>query len=611
MSRVQEIEAAVGEDELLTSGARGDTAWIILIAATEAQNRLLQGKNSRVQKDLHGDAARGAKQNFRRISLSRGASAERGIADWEWGAMSENVNDLQAKPRMQKRLMFRALLGVALIVAGLLLVLPRRRHEKTFLIDAGGCGLTTTVIEPPEEARGTVILLHGLAANRKIMEYFAHGFAGMGLRVLVPDLPGHGSTGGAFSAARAEECSESLLHELRSRGMAAPESTILAGHSMGGAIAIRLAARVPVAGVIAISPAPMRAAHGVGSAALLYDDPPALAPFSEVISGGWEFDAMRGNAADLLQSERDVHSKYVVVPRATHASLLTSPLAMRSAQDWAAKALHIDGKVAPLPSRWPLLGAMFGVAGLLLLAGPFVREAAGKTFGEKTIPLEESTSAIPWWRAAIEIICVSAAVVGLLRYRAPVNAFRLFEGDYLTGFLLFVGVVLVALHWTECRDTFAFRSLSGLWTIFAAVVLFLLFSAWFELSLTEAWLDGARWQRFPLLFVAVLPWLMAEELVLGPLAGKRLAGGRARKWPRLLRGMFHRLLFWLALLAGIMFLHSGEMLLVLLAPYFLLFSILHRWGMDVVREVSGSAAAAALFGAILLAGFFLVIFPLH
>jgi hypothetical protein len=74
--------------------------------------------------------------------------------------------------------------------------------------------------------------------------------------------------------------------------------------------------------------------------------------------------------------------------------------------------------------------------------------------------------------------------------------------------------------------------------------------------------------------------------------------------------MLYRLLLWLALVFGIVALHSGEILLLLLAPYFAVLSIPHRRGMDVVREVTGSAAAATLFGAILLAGFFLVIFPL-
>ena len=90
---------------------------------------------------------------------------------------------------------------------------------------------------------------------------------------------------------------------------------------------------------------------------------------------------------------------------------------------------------------------------------------------------------------------------------------------------------------------------------------------------------------------------------MGPVAAKGT-------WKRLLRGLFYRLVFWLPLVLAIFVLHSGEILLVLLAPYLAILSIPHRWGMDVVREVTGSAAAAALFGAILLAGFFLVIFPL-
>jgi hypothetical protein len=74
--------------------------------------------------------------------------------------------------------------------------------------------------------------------------------------------------------------------------------------------------------------------------------------------------------------------------------------------------------------------------------------------------------------------------------------------------------------------------------------------------------------------------------------------------------MFYRLLLWLTMVFGILIMHSGEVLLVLLAPYFAAVSIAQRWGMEVVREVTGSAAAAALFGAILLTGFCLVIFPL-
>src|SRR5437016_12767532 len=108
------------------------------------------------------------------------------------------------------------------------------------------------------------------------MSCLAHGFAEQGLRVYLPDLPGHGRPPGLFSPASAEHCGEALLRELLARGMIDPDRTILAGHSMGGAIAERIASRVPVAGLIAISPAPMRAAHGVTTEKLLYSDPAML-----------------------------------------------------------------------------------------------------------------------------------------------------------------------------------------------------------------------------------------------------------------------------------------------------------------------------------------------
>ena len=63
-------------------------------------------------------------------------------------------------------------------------------------------------------------------------------------------------------------------------------------------------------------------------------------------------------------------------------------------------------------------------------------------------------------------------------------------------------------------------------------------------------------------------------------------------------------------MGGVFVLHSGQILMGLLAVYLALFSLLQRSGMDIVREETGSAAATALFGAILQAGFCLVIFPI-
>ena len=74
--------------------------------------------------------------------------------------------------------------------------------------------------------------------------------------------------------------------------------------------------------------------------------------------------------------------------------------------------------------------------------------------------------------------------------------------------------------------------------------------------------------------------------------------------------MLLRAFLWIVLAGGIYILHSGEILLGLMALYFALLFALQRRGMDVVRKSTGSAGAAAVFGAILLAGFCLVIFPI-
>src|SRR2546421_1484133 len=163
---------------------------------------------------------------------------------------------------MKLRNAIRAVVGIVLCVAGFLMARVNRYREATVLVDANGCRLVTDVIDlRRDDAAGSVVLFHGLAANKKIMSYLAHGFAEQNLRVFVPDLPGHGRTQGPFSFARAETCAQSLIAQLAAHQAIDPKRTILAGHSMGGAIAFRTAAHSEFAGVVAISPAPMRAAH--------------------------------------------------------------------------------------------------------------------------------------------------------------------------------------------------------------------------------------------------------------------------------------------------------------------------------------------------------------
>jgi pimeloyl-ACP methyl ester carboxylesterase len=511
---------------------------------------------------------------------------------------------------MKSRQAIRALAGVLLCATGLWLALPAPYREKTFIFNADGCRLETTIVEKQGGgAQGSVLLFHGISANKKIMLYLARGLAEQGLRVYVPDLPGHGRTPGPFSPARAEQCGESLFHELLAQGMISADRTILAGHSMGGAIAERIAARVPVAGLIAISPAPMRAAHGLTAEKLLFSDPPDLPPHSLVMVGSLELASMRLNAFDLVTTRRDGTAKYIEIPGASHVSVIFNSAAMRTSQQWSAQVLNLSSTEA-LPSHRPLIGALGGFVGILLIAGPFLRETTGKNRRE-----EVATGAVIGLpRLLLEFAAGSVLIVLLLRFGrpaseggpykwVPLKVIGLFQGDYLASVLLFLGALLVMTHWKAVRKALANSPRQLFAAGFAGVVLLLLSTAWFDLTFYEAWLTGAKWVRFPLLLIVFFPYLLAEETLLGPVQpGKR---GRRTAFALILR-----LISWGAMMGGVVILHNGEILMGLLAGYLALFNIAQRGGMDIVRTESGSAAATALFGAILLAGFCLVIFPL-
>jgi pimeloyl-ACP methyl ester carboxylesterase len=502
---------------------------------------------------------------------------------------------------MKSRKKLRALVGVMLCALGFWLALATPYRRQTVVTDAASCRMAVDIIEPLSGApQGSVLLLHGISANKKIMSYFGQGFSEQGLRVFIPDLPGHGRTAGPFSAARAEACTESFVRELIAVHLLTPNRSILAGHSMGGAIAIRVASHVPVAGVLAISPAPMRPVHGTSPEMLLFDNPPKLKGNALVVSGGWEPQSMLGAAQDLAASGSEGGTKHVIVARATHVSLLFDREALRASQDWTAQVLHLDGS-ARLPSRWPLLGFFAGFSGLILLTAPFLRELLGK--GVLTEPRLDRKIA----RLFLELVASSVAAVLLLRGNNFLRVLHVFGGDYLAGFLLVLGLLLVLLHHRDIHAVFRTNpALPQLRQILKAAVcafvILFLFSGWFDLTFSAAWLDMARWLRFPAFFLAFLPYHAAEEIVAGPLVSR----GSVK---RLALTLSLRLVAWGALLAGIFFLHSGQILLILLAPYFGFFCLLQRASMDVVRRETGSAAAAAVFGAILMAGFSLAIFP--
>jgi pimeloyl-ACP methyl ester carboxylesterase len=515
---------------------------------------------------------------------------------------------------MKWRKALRAGLGVVLCVVGFLMARAMPYRETAVMIGAGGCHLVTDVMDQGNDnVRGYVVLFHGLAANKKIMAHLARGFASQNLRVFVPDLPGHGRTEGPFSFARAESCAETLVRELSTRRAIDPQRTMLAGHSMGGAIALRVASRVGVAGVIAISPAPMRAAHGVPGDMLPYSNPPPLPPHTIAMSGAFEPFGIRELTRDLIAEDTSGTSKYLLFPQATHVSVLFDTRVVQASQEWSAETLHFPAELSA-PSYAPLVGSLAGLAGVLLLAGPFLSEMVGaprpsaadvpRSGSAADAPNVSDTSAVvPVWRALLEVAGAFPLAVLLLKVGNPLAFVRVYNGSYFASFGLIAGLVLLLLHHRSVRAQFPPKIGPLLLALIAGLLLHLLVTGWLDITFSESWLSWARWARVPVFFVAALAYLLGEELLLGPI---RVRVGAAR----VSLAMALRLIAFVALAFGICVLHSGAILIILLAVYLALFCVFQRLGMDIVRQQTGSAIAAAVFGAILLAGFCLVIFPI-
>ena len=494
--------------------------------------------------------------------------------------------------------------GIFLIFLGAAFTLYSARGYSVhhYVVNAGSCPLTMDIVQKSDAAgdpqRGAVILFHGLAANKIIMSYLARSFAAQGLTVFIPDLPGHGRSNGPFSPDHAESCASSFVRGLTARGLALPDRTILVGHSMGADIALRIAPKVRPAGVIAISPAPMQIAHGATAENLLYLTPPPLEPNTLILVGQYEFPSLVENAADFAASRTDPTVEFASIPGNSHVSVLFSLNVAAKVQAWTARLLHLPSG-AVIPSRTNVLGCVLGLCGIVLLAGPFLRE----TFGVE-IPADPRPASLPSFpRLFLEFAGVSLAGVFLLRYWMPLRSLPLYQGNYLASFFLLAGLLLLLLHPRLAYSQLSAKPLVLLSAAFAAFLLHFLITGWFDLTFSCAWLTLHRWARFPALFLAAFFFFYALDVLLGPASDVRPAR-------RLVLSVLLLTIAWLALVGGVFYLHSGEILLVLLAPYFALDLFLIRLGAQLVRRQSASPTATALFSAILFAGFCLVLFPL-
>jgi pimeloyl-ACP methyl ester carboxylesterase len=519
------------------------------------------------------------------------------------------------------------LLGVAWIRRA---ELPR----KDFVLDAGICRVPLTEYDPPAgvSPAGSAVVFHGLSANRRVMTYLSEDFAGHGLRTYALDLPGHGDNRERFTFPGVQQCATAAVETLIRTGKIDPRTTVLVGHSMGAAIAIRMADREPVLATIAISPAPMKLPLRMPANLLVFTgqfDIPALAQEASDLEAAAEGD--RNAPEDFVQLRA---FDLIRIPFATHTSLLLDRRVAHRSELWAMRALFPRVSVETLTlnidlgthetfnfGRRRLAGAVLGFVGLVLLF-PFAASALVKLFlqtfrgvssrenSKSATSLDDDTGLdlLSGWRDRALILGqgIISAMIGvlILTLLVPLKFLHIYSGDYLASLLLIWGAVMLILNRASARAAFSLDVATKLAAAALGIGTILAVGAWLNWQLTDSWLNAPRWLRFCALVPILWVFAYAEEVVLGPV------NSGARRSIRFVFAMALRLEIWLVCVFAFYELMSGQVLILLLVTALAVFSVLQRLGTDALRRRTGSAPAASLFGAILSAWLIASVFPL-
>jgi pimeloyl-ACP methyl ester carboxylesterase len=489
--------------------------------------------------------------------------------------------------------------------------LPRR---DTWVLEPG-CRTPVTIFDPPADIdpAGSAIVLHGLAASRRIMMYFGEDFAGHGIRTYLLDLAGHGDNPGSYSFANAENCARTTIAALMRTEKLDPTRTVLVGHSMGGEISIRMADKIPLAATIAISPAPMVVPRRMPANLLVF-------------SAQFDVWQLRDQAVALQQAaggDRDAPEDFaqarafdlVYVPMATHTSMLDDRRVTHRAELWAMQTLlpHADSKTLALnldlgtyetfsKGRTRLAGAIIGTIGIFMLP-PLCIEIAAMGVGRAREGAFALT-APSHWLVMVEVAVASLAAVLLFAKWIPMSFLRIYAADYLASLVLIVSIVLLVLNRDVARKALSTTPRAILAAAALGICVMLALGAWFDWQLADFWLNAPRWLRFAELLPIAFVFCYAEEIVLGP-----VAAGRARAF-RFGCFLSLRLEIWLVCVFAFFVLASGQILLPILFLQLAGFSVAQRLAADALLRQTGSVTAAALFGAILAAWFVAAVFPI-
>ncbi len=470
------------------------------------------------------------------------------------------------------------LAAIAALVIVALCVFLLERDRAGLIVRTVQIGTTPASLYSLPQAEGPVVVVaHGFAGSRQIMQAYSVRLAQAGYRVLAFDLEGHGRNPVPMSGdvTVIEGTTALLVAETRrviaaARALPGVDGLALLGHSMATDIIIRAAIAEAEAG----SPVDAIVAISMFSQAVTEAQPQRLLGISGQFEGalrGFALEAVRqvdpnADEGDIAIAG-DVIRQAVVAPRVEHVGVLFSPVAVIAARDWLDRAFarSSEGGVGNM-GLWIL-----GLLGGIVLV---VRPLAGLLPPALAAPGALST------RRFLLAILAPTALVPVVLVPVYSNFLPVLVADYLMLHLAMFGVLQFALI-----GDYRMR-ISGV-SVLAVALLVVAGIGALGLALDRyaaSFLPtGERLPIIAALCLGTIPFMVADSHI--------TQAGRGALWRRVLA----RVMVFVSLgIAGMM--DPENLLFVLIVlPVFVLFFLVHglmgRW---VARRAGATSAGLGL-----------------
>lgn len=438
--------------------------------------------------------------------------------------------------------------------------------------------IPATLYRSSDASAPTVIIAHGFAGSRQLMEAYALTLARAGYRVLAYDLQGHGRNPVPMSGdvTVIEGTTAKLVAETRhvighARTLPGYDGKLaLLGHSMATDVIIRAAledARIDA--IVAIS---------AFSGAITATQPQNLL----MISGAWE-PRLRKAALDALHlidpdaREGDtvgtstLTRSSIVAPNVEHIAVLHSPPALRASRDWLNQSFGRETQTSPAKTGYWILAMLFGT---VLLFKPIVA----------VVSAQSPTLAPPRPGRLAAALIAPALLAPLIAIPLHLPVLPVLVADYLALHLAIYGLIQLALLRPSRAQLARVSPIALALLLVWGIALFGLLLDRYSASFLPS---GARWIIIAVLCIGTVPAMIADAYV--------TRAGHAPLW---LRAAARLSLFASLTIAALTDPEARGFLLIIfpvLVLFFLVHGLMGRW----IAQKAGAATAGIGLGLVL------------